>query len=131
MYIVIDLLEGGDFRFHLMREKAFQPECTQFFVACVALGLHACHRAKIIHRDLKPENLVFDKKGFLNLTDFGIAFENRTGSDQNFDVKSGTPGYMAPEVMLGQNHSFEADYFALGVIAHECCTGKRPYKGKT
>jgi serine/threonine protein kinase len=49
----------------------------------------------------------------------------------NNELRSGTPGYMAPEVMLGQNHSFSADYFALGVIAYECVTGKRPYKGKT
>ena len=118
-------------RFHLLQEKAFQPECAQFFVACIALGLHACHRAKIIHRDLKPENLVFDKRGYLNLTDFGIAYENATGLADNSDLTSGTPGYMAPEVMSGQNHSFSADYFALGVIAHECVTGRRPYRGKT
>lgn len=49
----------------------------------------------------------------------------------NNDLRSGTPGYMAPETMLGQNHSFSADYFALGVIAHECVTGKRPYRGNT
>mmetsp|Transcript_3150 Transcript_3150/g.5267 ORF Transcript_3150/g.5267 Transcript_3150/m.5267 type:complete len:102 (+) Transcript_3150:558-863(+) len=49
----------------------------------------------------------------------------------NHDVISGTPGYMAPEVMLNRNHSFSADYFALGVIACECMTGKRPYRGKT
>lgn len=43
---------------------------------------------------------------------------------------SGTPGYMAPEVMLNRNHGFSVDYFALGVIACECMTGKRPYTGK-
>jgi len=80
---------------------------------------------------MKPENLVFDKKGYLNLTDFGIALHNPTGDIDNHDISSGTPGYMAPEIMLKRNHSYSADYFALGVIAHECVTSKRPYRGKT
>lgn len=130
LYIVIDLLEGGDFRFHLLKEQMFQPECTQFFVACIALGLNACHKAKLIHRDLKPENLVFDKRGYVYLTDFGIAFDCRGGAE-NYDVSSGTVGYMAPEVMNKQNHTYSADYFAVGVIAFECITGKRPYRGRT
>ena len=44
MYLVIDLLKGGDFRFHLLKESMFQPECTQFFMACIALALDACHK---------------------------------------------------------------------------------------
>jgi serine/threonine protein kinase len=79
---------------------------------------------------LKPENLVFDTNGYLKLTDFGIAEYWSPGLD-NHDVVSGTPGYMAPEVMLNRNHDQSADYFALGVIACECMTGKRPYKGKS
>ena len=48
----------------------------------------------------------------------------------NHDIESGTPAYMAPEIMLSRNHNYSADFFALGVIACECMTGKRPYKGK-
>ena len=94
------------------------------------MALHACHKKKIIHRDLKPENLVFDSKGYLKLTDFGIAYELLEEGEDNHDYTSGTPGYMAPEVMLGKGHAFAADYFALGVIACECMTRKRPYRGK-
>ena len=130
MYLVIDLLTGGDFRFHLLKEKAFQPECTQFNVACIALALDACHKKNIIHRDLKPENIVFDDKGYLRLTDFGIADEVIGKDHDNHELQSGTPGYMAPEIMLNRNHSYAADYFALGVIAYECMVGKRPYRGK-
>lgn len=50
---------------------------------------------------------------------------------ENLQDTSGTPGYMAPEVMCRQNHGIAADYFALGVIAYECMLGRRPYQGKT
>ena len=44
LYICLDLLNGGDFRYHLLREKAFQPDVTKFFIASIALGLEACHK---------------------------------------------------------------------------------------
>ena len=88
------------------------------------------HGANIIHRDIKPENLVFDENGYLKLTDFGIAREWIQDVD-NSNETSGTPGYMAPEVMCKNNHGIAADYFAIGAIAWECMFGRRPYVGKT
>ncbi|XP_068207591.1 cAMP-dependent protein kinase catalytic subunit-like [Palaemon carinicauda] len=83
-------------------------------------------RNKILHRDLKPENLVLDEKGYVKITDLGIARQWRANNSQD---TSGTPGYMAPEVMFRQNHSYGVDHFALGVLAYEFMLGKRPYKG--
>ena len=101
-------------------------ELVEFFVACLLEGLEYIHTKSIIHRDIKPENLVFDLNGYLRITDFGIA---RTQKTENYQDTSGTPGYMAPEVMCRQNHSFAVDYFALGVMAYECMMGKvRPFK---
>lgn len=70
---------------------------------------------------MKPENLVFETDGYLRLTDFGIA---RIWTPDNQKDTSGTPGYMAPEVMCRQNHGVAVDYFAVGVIAFECMFGK-------
>lgn len=50
---------------------------------------------------------------------------------ENSQDTSGTPGYMAPEIMCRQNHSYAVDYFALGVMGYEFMIGKRPYVGKT
>lgn len=50
---------------------------------------------------------------------------------ENSADTSGTPGYMAPEVMVRQNHSFAVDYYALGVIAYELMIGRRPYPGRS
>lgn len=62
------------------------------------------------------------------MTDFGVACMLRP---ENANETSGTPGYMAPEVMCRKNHGLAADYFAVGVIAYECMLGRRPYVGKS
>ena len=80
-----------------------------------------------MHRDIKPENLVLDSKGYLRITDFGIA---KIYQNINSTETSGTPGYMSPEVIIGHNHNQVVDYFALGVLTHEFMIGKRPYIGK-
>jgi len=79
--------------------------------------LEYLHHNNIIHRDIKPENLVFDDKGYLYLTDMGIAKLYRP----KFEIKdsSGTPGYMAPEVINNKDHDLTCDYFAIGVMVHE------------
>jgi serine/threonine protein kinase len=128
LYLVLDLLTGGDMRFHLCFFRKFNEEKTRFFAACIILALRTIHKNGYIHRDLKPENLVFDEKGFLKLTDFGIA---RKVHPENGKETSGTPGYMAPEVMCRQNHSFEVDFYALGVICYESMLGRRPYNGRS
>ena len=128
LYLVMDLMPGGDLRFHVGRRKRFTEEETKFFVACLLTGLEYLHVNNVIHRDIKPENLVLDSRGYLRITDFGIA--RVLGGDNSQDT-SGTPGYMAPEVMCRQNHGIAADYFAVGVLAYEFMMGRRPYTGQS
>lgn len=64
---------------------------------------------------------MFDADGYVKLTDFGIA---KIATPYNTNDSSGTPGYMAPEVVLGRQHGFTADYFALGIILHELMFGR-------
>jgi serine/threonine protein kinase len=92
----------------------------EFFVGCIVLALDYIHLNNILHRDLKPENLVLDDKGYVRLTDFGIA---KLYHKENSNETSGTPGYMSPEVMCAQNHTIAVDYFALGVFTYECMFG--------
>ena len=127
--MVLDLLTGGDLRYQIGHHKRqyFSEIQTKFFVSCIISALYYIHNNNIIHRDIKPENLVFDRKGYLHITDFGIAkFKNKNNKNET----SGTPGYMAPEVMKGMNHTGSVDYFAVGVITYELMMGKRPYVGK-
>jgi len=128
LYLVMDLLSGGDLRYHIAKKKTFTEQETKFFIANIILSLEYIHNQKIIHRDVKPENLVLDSNGYVRLTDFGVAKINES---DNSSETSGTPGYMAPEVILVQNHSYTADFFALGVIGYEFMMGYRPYLGRT
>lgn len=73
LYLVMDLLSGGDLRFHIARKRKFTEDETKFFIACLVQALEVVHGCSVIHRDIKPENLVFDSQGYLSLTDFGIA----------------------------------------------------------
>ena len=127
LYLVMDLLNGGDLRYHISRYRKFSEEQTRFFIANIIYAIEYIHSNNVIHRDIKPENLVLDENGYVRITDFGIAKENMP---DNSSETSGTPGYMAPEVMKGRNHSFPVDFFAIGVIGYEFMIGSRPYCGK-
>ena len=127
LYLVMDLLTGGDLRYHLCKRRTFTEEETKFFISCLLLGLEYIHKNNIIHRDIKPENLVLDENGYVRITDFGVAKICRS---DNSSETSGTPGYMAPEVLMARNHSFPVDFFAIGVMGFEFMLGHRPYVAK-
>ena len=127
LYLIMDLYRGGDLRYHLNKFKHFSEEQSKFFLSNIIIGLEYIHSKNILHRDIKPENLVFDDKGYLYITDFGIA---KIYHENNSKETSGTPGYMAPEVICSKNHNFSVDFFALGVILFELIFCKRPYNGK-
>ena len=126
LYLVMDLLTGGDLRYHICKKRYFTEEQSKFFISCIILGLEYCHYYNIIHRDIKPENLILDSKGYVHITDFGIA---KIQVSNNHKETSGTPGYMSPEVLCGQNHTISVDYFAVGVMGYEFMMGVRPYLG--
>ena len=128
LYLIMDYLKGGDLRYHISNNNYFTETQTKFFISNIILGLKYIHSKNIIHRDLKPENLILDSKGYIRITDFGISKENE---EDNSNETSGTPGYMAPEVLFIQNHSFISDFFALGIIGFELCFGYRPYIGRS
>ena len=126
LYLVIDLLTGGDLRYHLFHKKYFDEKQTKFIISCVALGLEYCHSNLIIHRDIKPENILLDSDGYAHITDFGIAMQQSNNATQ----MSGTPSYMAPEALFGKNQTTVSDYYSLGVLTYELMFGVKPYTGK-
>ena len=130
LYMINDLMSGGDLRYWYTRQKSFNEKECKFFIACIILGLEYLHTNKIIHRDLKPENLLFDKKGYIHISDFGIAKDLKNEPEEKIIDASGSPGYMSPETIFKQPHSYASDFFSLGVICYEMMMKNRPYLGK-
>ena len=128
LYLVMDLLPGGNLRYHLSIKNRFKENQIKFLIGCIMVGLKYIHGQNILHRDIKPENLVFDNNGYLRITDFGIAKHYVINNKKD---TSGTIGYLAPEVLCNVNHNFSIDYYAVGIITYELMYGHRPYLGKT
>jgi serine/threonine protein kinase len=130
LYLVMDLLLGGDMRFHINKRAIYNRKKDEkqlkFIAGCVLVGLNYIHENQIIHKDIKPENLVFDSRGYIHITDFGIS---KVFHPDNGKENSGTPGYMAPEVLFNKDHNYSVDFFSLGVCLYELLMGKRPYHG--
>ncbi len=97
----------------------------------VALGLAALHKANKIHRDVKPSNVLVTPAGRVVLLDFGLVVETNSSAAVEQSMMAGTPGYMAPEQVTGESVGAEADWYAMGVMMHQCLTGRRPFEGST
>ncbi|PHH81453.1 hypothetical protein CDD82_733 [Ophiocordyceps australis] len=126
MYLVVDLMSGGDLRFHISR-KTFTEEAVRFWIAELGCALKYIHGQKIIHRDVKPDNVLLDADGHVHLTDFNVASDIVPG--KVLTSKSGTLAYLAPEVYAGKGYDQRADWWSLGVLFYECIYNKRPFDG--
>ena len=123
IFFLLDYIPGGEL-FTLMRtEVTFSPVNARFYIAQLIEAICYLHSKKIIYRDLKPENILFDEKGYVKLTDFGVAKEI---SGKTFTL-CGTPNYLAPEVVLKKGYSFPADWWSLGVLSYEMMVGMDPW----
>ncbi len=128
IYLITDYIKGIELFDYIVKKKKLTENESCIFFQQIISGIEYLHKIKYVHRDIKPENLIFDQNGYLHITDFGIA---KLITKNNSHETSGTPGYMAPEVMQGLSHTFSVDFYAIGVIIYELMMGKRPYTGKT
>ncbi|PKX95446.1 serine/threonine-protein kinase [Aspergillus novofumigatus IBT 16806] len=128
IYIVVDLMNGGDLRFHISR-KCFTEEAVRFWMAELGCALRYIHSQGIIHRDVKPDNVLLDSEGHVHLADFNVASDFRPGKP--LTSKSGTLAYLAPEVYEGGGYYCEVDWWSLGVTFYECIYNKRPFEGRS
>lgn len=86
------------------------------------MAVEYLHFNNIMHRDIKPENLIFDSFGYLHLADLGIA---RMFCKTNPIIdSSGTPGYLAPEIVMNVPNEPTVDYYAIGIITYELIFNK-------
>ncbi|CAD6919907.1 unnamed protein product [Tilletia controversa] len=129
LFMVLDLMLGGDLRFHLDRSGNMKEEVVRFYVAELAIGLDYLHRLQIVHRDLKPDNVLLDEKGHAHITDFNIAVH--FAPRRPLTSVAGSMAYMAPEVLAKRGYLHHVDWWSLGVMSYELLFGRRPFRGKT
>jgi serine/threonine kinase 32 len=126
LFLVMNLLQGGDLRFHLGRKNKFSHTKARFYLAQIALAIDHLHSLQLVHRDIKPENIGIDSKGNAVLMDMGLT--RRLNPGQLFHDKTGTAAYMAPEVWSGLGYSYSADWWSLGITFYELMTGELPFE---
>ncbi len=90
-------------------------------------ALEVAHKRSIIHRDIKPSNMMRTPTGLVKLMDFGLAKSTSQGTDAS--MVAGTPGYMAPEQILGDKVDARSDIFSVAVSIYEMLAGKLPFEG--
>ncbi|XP_028840031.1 serine/threonine-protein kinase 32A [Denticeps clupeoides] len=130
MFMVVDLLLGGDLRYHLQQNVHFSESTVKLYICEIALALHYLRNKRIIHRDIKPDNILLDEHGHVHLTDFNIAAVVK--DDLKASSIAGTKPYMAPELFqpfegTHPGYSFSVDWWSLGITAYELLRGQRPY----
>ncbi|XP_056430847.1 serine/threonine-protein kinase 32A isoform X1 [Hyla sarda] len=128
MFMVVDLLLGGDLRYHLQQNIRFSEDSVKLFICEIAMALDYLQSKNIIHRDIKPDNILLDEQGHAHITDFNIATLVNQGT--KITTVAGTKPYMAPEMFYPRGqicYSFGVDWWSLGVTAYELLRGRRPF----
>ncbi|KAE8806034.1 Serine/threonine-protein kinase HT1 [Hordeum vulgare] len=122
--VVVEYLSGGTLRQHLYanRNDKLTYEAVVELALDLARGLAYLHSKDIVHRDVKAENMLLDSKGTLKIADFGVA-RVQAKNPQEMTGMTGTPGYMAPEVILGKPYNRKCDVYSFGIClwAIYCC----------
>ncbi len=133
-FMVMEFLEGEPLSKLLRRERRLSVRQALDFMLQVAEALHYIHGSKIIHCDIKTENILIcevpgtkRRQKQVKLLDFGLA--RRTTATRNTGSLSGTPHYVAPERIRGEDPSPSSDIYGLGVLFYELLTGKVPWDG--
>lgn len=128
-FFTMELLQGEDLLAHVRAgwpPPRFDEARLRAALPQLVRGLMALHAAGKIHRDVKPSNVMVTTTGRVVLMDFGLAVDQVDASEESL---IGTPHYMAPEQITGQNVGPPADYYALGVVLHQLLTGRFPFEG--
>eukprot|EP01026_Neomeris_dumetosa_P072065 TRINITY_DN731_c1_g1_i3.p1 TRINITY_DN731_c1_g1~~TRINITY_DN731_c1_g1_i3.p1 ORF type:complete len:350 (+),score=31.50 TRINITY_DN731_c1_g1_i3:94-1143(+) len=127
IFLVMELCEGGGLLDRL-KEGSYSEAFIAQQIRSIMQLMAQCHSKEIMYRDVKASNFLFlndDENSPLKAVDFGLAIRHRT-SDSTLESRTGTPVYMAPEV-IQRNYSYKSDVWSVGILAYQLLTGKFPW----
>eukprot|EP01017_Pseudomicrothorax_dubius_P007169 TRINITY_DN12179_c0_g1_i2.p1 TRINITY_DN12179_c0_g1~~TRINITY_DN12179_c0_g1_i2.p1 ORF type:complete len:276 (-),score=51.51 TRINITY_DN12179_c0_g1_i2:129-956(-) len=127
-YMILELMTGGELFDRIVEKDHFSEKEAADTIRPLVDALRYCHSMGIVHRDLKPENVLYansDKDSIIKIADFGLA--RFFMSNELMMTQCGTPGYVAPEVIIGKGYDFAVDYWSLGIILYVLLCGFPPF----
>ena len=128
-FLSMEWIEGQDLASVLRTQGRLPADRATFIARQICAGLAAAHDCRVVHRDLKPSNVMLDARGVARITDFGLA---EVASVVRGDkAREGSPHYMSPEQLAGEEVGFPSDIYSLGLVLYELFTGRRGYTGET
>ena len=130
-YITMEYVSGEDLKSVLRMMGQMSAGKAVLVAREVCEGLAEAHRLGVVHRDLKPQNIMIDREGNVRIMDFGIARSLKVKGMTGAGVVIGTPEYMSPEQIEGQDVDNRSDIYSLGIILYEMMTGRVPFEGNT
>ena len=123
LYLAFEFIPGGDL-FNLLKvENNFLIDKAQFYAGQIVFVFEYLHSKNIVYRNLKPENILINKNGYIKIADFQFA---KVVTDRTYTM-CGTPGYLAPEIILNRGHGLSVDWWTLGVLLYEMICGVDPF----
>ena len=124
-FLSMEYVDGEDLASLLRRIGRLPKDKAIEIARQLCAGLAAVHEQGLLHRDLKPANVMIDGRGHARITDFGLA-SLATGI-RDSEVSAGTPAYMAPEQLAGEEVTTRSEIYALGLVLYELFTGRAPF----
>ncbi len=124
-YISMELLVGDSLERIIRRPWPVDRGLDCLIQVCEGLG--AAHAQGVIHRDIKPGNVFLTREGLTKIMDFGIARERAAAGVTQAGMVVGTPEYLSPEQIRGEPALETSDLYAVGIVAYEMFTGRKPF----
>ena len=127
-YIAMEFLKGDHLNKHTKTSSMLPTDEVLQIISRAADALDYAHKEGVVHRDIKPANIMYDpEKNDVKITDFGVA-RITDSSKTKTGIVLGTPSYMSPEQLSGQNVTGRSDLFSLGVTLYQLLTGQLPFR---
>ena len=128
-FFVMEFVDGVSVAALITRDGRLSPGDSLKILRQTAQGLAAAHDRGVIHRDVKPANLMISQRGQIKIADFGIALANHEVDSKLTSQGElvGTPGYLSPEILLGNPVDERSDIYALGIVLFEMLIGRTPF----